>query len=85
MGPAEDLGSEAILNLRLFNQMTGNKHSTSVACSEYDLEIVFWLHFVKLLRACTELLQFNAARTCLLQHCLLLPIKGLHVQCLLGH
>jgi len=27
MGPAQDLGSEAIFNVRLFNQMTDGKHS----------------------------------------------------------
>jgi len=48
MGPVQDPGSKAILNLRLFYQMTGYKHSTSVVCSEYDLEIVFWLHFAKI-------------------------------------
>jgi len=69
MGPAQDLDSEAILNLRLFNQMSSNKHSANVIYSEYDLEMVFWLHFAKLFGVCRELVQFNAARTCL--HCLL--------------
>jgi len=45
--------------------MTRNKHCTSVVCSEYDLEIVFWIHFAKLFGACTGLVQFNAAHTCL--------------------
>jgi len=79
--PAQGLGSEAILNLRLFNQMNNNKHSTSVVYSEYDLEIVFWLHFAKLLGACTGLLLFNAARTFL--HCLLFTNKGHACTCLL--
>jgi len=73
-GLAQDLGSEAILNLRLFYQMISNKHSTSVVCSDYDLEIAFWQHFAKLLGTCTGLVQFNAACTCL--HCLLFTNKG---------
>jgi len=80
MGPAQDLDSEVILNLRLFIQMTSNKHSMSVVCFEFDLGIVFWLHFAKLLGTCTGLVQFNAARTCL--HCLLFTNKGLACTCL---
>jgi len=47
---------------------------SSVVCSEYDLEVVFWLYFAKLLGACTGLVQFNAAHTCL--HCLHFTNKG---------
>jgi len=62
--------------------MASNKHSTSVVCLEYDLKIVFWQRFAKLLGACTGLVQFNAARTCL--HCLLFTNKGPAYACLLG-
>jgi len=56
--------------------MTINKHSISVVGSEYDLEIVFWLHFAKLLGACIRLVKFNDAHTRL--HCPIFTNKGLH-------
>jgi len=54
--------------------MTIVTNITSIVCSEYDLEIVFWLHFVKLLGACTGLVKFNTGRTSL--HYLLFTNKG---------